>query len=219
MRTDQLSRIFLASSATLGFLYGFGFLPTETTALAMLSKGSCVGLLTLYAALNRQLLLAVALGFGTLGDVFLAGQFEAAFMFGLSAFLIGHLAYIRLIWPTRIRWGALPDIRRSAIGLTVGLGILQGWYLRPYIDGLILPVILYTAVLVAMTALAIGSRYPLRLVGLGAMLFFLSDLVLGFSLFSPDLVVPRWLNWFLYYPGQLLLAIGLVGGPPSEDAS
>lgn len=214
MTTNQLSRIILATSASLGFLYGFGFMPMETQALAMISKGSCVGLLTLYAALNRNLLLATALGFGAAGDVFLASGFEAAFMFGLSAFLVGHLAYIRLIWPTCIRWSALPDIRRSAIGLTIGVGLLQGWYLLPYAAGLEVPIILYTAILVAMTALAIASRYPLRLVGLGAVLFFLSDLVLAIYLFSPDIMVPRWLNWFLYYPGQLLLAIGLCASKP-----
>ena len=216
--TTDYSRMLLAASAALGLLYAFGFLPTDTAALAMISKGAPVGLLALYAALNRNMLLAVALGFGTAGDVFLAGNSETAFMWGLSAFLIGHLAYIWLIWPARPPWRDVSATRRAAIGLVMGVGILQGGYLLPHITGLVLPVTLYTAILMAMTALAIASRYPLRLaglpaVGLGAVLFFLSDLVLGLSLFSQDIDVPRWLNWLLYYPGQLLLAVGLVGGP------
>ncbi len=214
--TDYKS-IVLASSATLGLLYGADFLPTDTPALAMIVKGAPVGLLALYAALNRNILLAVALGFGTAGDVFLAGSFETAFMWGLSAFLIGHLAYMWLLWPARRGWRDVPGGQRAAVGLVATLGILQGAYLLPHLAGLVLPVMLYTAVLVAMTALAITSRYPLRLaglrlVGLGAVLFFLSDLVLGLSFFSPDIDVPRGLNWFLYYPGQLLLAVGLVRG-------
>lgn len=209
--TDYKS-IVLASSAALGLLYGADFLPTDTLAVALISKGAPVGLLALYAALNRNILLAAALGFGTAGDVFLAGRFEAAFMFGLSAFLIGHLLYIRLIWPARRGWRDVPGGQRAAVGLVAALGILQGAYLLPHLAGLALPVMLYTAVLVAMTALAIVSRYPLRLVGLGAVLFFLSDLVLGLGFFSPHIDVPRGLNWFLYYPGQLLLAYGLAGG-------
>ena len=214
----EFRRIVIVASAALGLLYAFDFLPADSLALAMLSKGSCVGLLALYAALNRNILLVVALGFGTAGDVFLASGSSDAFMWGLAALLIGHLAYIWLIWPARLTWNDLSAARRAAIGLVAMLGILQGWYLLPHIAGLVLPVTLYTAVLMVMTALAIASRYPLWLVGLGALLFFLSDLVLGLSLFSPDMAVPRGLNWLLYYPGQLLLAVGLVGGPAKEEA-
>ncbi|MCH8862793.1 MAG: lysoplasmalogenase [Proteobacteria bacterium] len=218
------SRIILATSAALGLLYAFAFLPSDTPALAMFSKGAPVGLLALYAALNRNILLAVALGFGTVGDVFLAGNSERAFMWGLSAFLIGHLLYIWLIWPARLSWPDVSATRRTAVGLVMGAGILQGWYLLPYTRELALPVTLYTAILMAMTLLAIASRYPLRLaglpaVGLGAILFFFSDLVLGLSLFSPDIDVPRGLNWSLYYPGQLLLAVGLVGGMAKRKQS
>jgi uncharacterized membrane protein YhhN len=215
--TDYRS-IVLASSATLGLLYGLGLLPTDTLAAAMISKGSCVGLLAVYAVLNRNFVLALALGFGTAGDVFLVGKSEAAFMFGLSAFLAGHLVYMWIIWPARIAWRDLPNMRRIAIGLIAALGVMQGWYLLPYIAGLEAPVVIYTAVLMAMTALAIASRYPLRLVGLGAVLFFLSDLVLGISFFSPDMNVPRGLNWSLYYPGQFLLAYGLARGVPKDEA-
>lgn len=215
--TDD-SRLLLVVSAALGLSYGFGLLPADTQALAMLSKGSCVGLLALYAALHRNFMLAVALAFGTAGDVFLASQFQEAFMLGLSAFLIGHLVYIWIIWPARISWAQVSNIRWTAIGMVAGLGLLQGAYLLPHVWGLDVPVVIYTAILMVMTALAIASSYPLHLVALGAALFFLSDLVLGLSFFSPDIDVPRWLNWFLYYPGQLLLAVGLVGGVPEAEA-
>lgn len=215
------ARTVLALSVVLGLLYGLGLLPTGTPALAMASKGSCVGLLAIYAVLSRNRMLAAALGFGTAGDVFLASGIESAFMLGLSAFLLGHLFYIAQLWPRRLPLDDLDPLRRAALLAVVGAGLWQGWYLLPYVPGLEIAIAVYSLALMAMTCLAAMSAYPFRLVGLGALLFFFSDVALGIALFSPDIVVPRALNWFLYYPGQLLLALGLGGGAlgPTADTA
>lgn len=90
--------------------------------------------------------------------------------------------------------------------------------LGPAVLGYILPgaaagqrVGFYALALGAMAAGAWASTFPRALVGAGAVLFVLSDLVL-FAQMGPLAAsdLPRALVWPLYYLGQLLIATGIV---------
>lgn len=202
-------------SALFATFYGLGWLPDETPFINMLAKGSGVTLLATYAAYKRRFVLAAALAFGALGDVFLAAPLANSFMFGLSAFLIGHLFYIKILCPTRT--SVASHARKIIAAVVIILSALMAWHLVPQLGEKLIPVVLYMAVLGGMTLLAQFSRTPF-MVAVGAFLFFLSDVILGLNLFSHSIEVPRWVNWWVYYPAQLLLCLGLMNtGARHED--
>lgn len=159
----------------------------------------------------------VGLVFGALGDVFLLGSSKRAFLGGLVAFLIGHVAYVAAAlervplasWPAAAGAGALIVISVGAIAL----GLL--WR---HLGSLRIPVIAYVLVIVTMVigaiavmrAHALPDPQRLRLL-VGACLFFVSDLAVARNRF----VVRAFSNklWGLpaYYAGQILIAWSLVG--------
>ena len=195
-------------SALFASLYGLGWLPDETPFYQMLAKGAGVTLLAVYAAHQRNMFLAAALGFGALGDVFLAAPLANNFIYGLSAFLVGHLFYIAIFWPWRSGF-FINVLRRRMALVTVLLMIMMGWHLVPLLGDKLIPVLVYMGVLGAMTLLAQFNHLSM-LAAVGAFLFFTSDVILGMNLFSDTYDVPRWVNWWVYYPAQLLLCLGLV---------
>jgi len=71
---------------------------------------------------------------------------------------------------------------------------------------------LYSAGLAAMTAAAWTSSFPRYRVGLGAVMFAVSDLLI-FSRMGPlaQSPLPDLLIWPLYYFGQFLICVGVVG--------
>lgn len=222
MSKQDMSRYVLIASVICGVLYGLGLMPGATPAMLMAGKGVCVGLLAVYAYLEKHTSLSLALALGAMGDIFLASPLDTAFMHGLAAFLLGHIVYISIFRKDRIVDRRIDIIRLSICASVVMAAGVQAFYLWDKMGDLRIAASFYMAVLAIMACTAVLSRYALQLAGLGAVLFLASDIVLGFSLFDPDMGVPRWLNWWVYYPAQLLLAVGIVAGPrkpePAEDA-
>lgn len=69
----------------------------------------------------------------------------------------------------------------------------------------------YAITLGAMAATAWTSRFPRYRVGIGAVLFVISDWLIFSELGPYDLgSIPHWLIWPLYYAGQLMIATGVV---------
>lgn len=196
----------LVISAVFAVLYGLGVMPDETPFYHMLSKGLGVTLLALYAARQKLWGLTLALGLGALGDVFLASPVTDAFIYGLGAFLLGHVVYIYLLWQARTPWADVGQMRRGLVGVVLVTLALMGWHLWPNLGADVMPVLVYMAVLASMTVLAQTARLPY--LALGAFLFYASDVILGLHLFSGDVDMPRWINWWVYYPAQLLLCLG-----------
>ena len=109
--------------------------------------------------------------------------------------------------------------RRSVITFSQKLAGWALFLLTPFIafqlpmDRTIAPgVALYALALGAMAAGAWSSGFPRYRVGLGAALFVVSDLLI-FARLGPlaDSTVPGLLIWPLYYFGQFLICIGVVG--------
>ncbi|WP_448657507.1 lysoplasmalogenase family protein [Sphingomonas sp. CJ99] len=165
-------------------------------------KGLGVGLLALWAAMTARngdgRLLAAALALGALGDVLLAA---VSLTVGAVAFLAGHLVYIALF--ARQRRAAMSRSQR-----------LLGWIIAPatsLIAALLsrdVGVAVYAAGLGSMAALAWTSRFPRYRVGIGAMLFVVSDLILFARMGGFD----SWeaLIWPTYFAGQALIAWGVA---------
>ena len=167
-------------------------------------KGAGVALLAVYALARHKghdaNTIAAVMGFGALGDVLIEFRLEA----GAVAFLIGHLIAIRLYWQHR-RPSPTTTQRRAARALLVVTPLISFQF-----GGAM--VALYALGLGAMAAAAQLSSFSRYRVGLGAVMFVASDLLIfaetGVLADSP---LPGLLIWPLYYFGQFLICIGVVG--------
>lgn len=171
-------------------------------------KGSGVALLALWAVLNARnrdgWQLAAVLALGALGDVLL----ERSEAVGGGAFLAGHIVAAALYWRHRraVRSGSQTAL---AILLVIGAPIIA--FLLPA-DRAAAPLIaVYALGLGAMAGSAWASSFPRYRVGLGAVLFAASDLLI-FAKMGPLAAspLPGWLIWPLYFGGQALIAWGGV---------
>lgn len=170
----------------------------------MALKGSAVMLLAIYAFRRGTgqdgLLLAVCLSFGALGDVLI----EIETIYGGAAFFAGHIAAITLYLrnPREETSGS----QRAAGAALLLLTPLLCWLLSgSYQVGI------YGLALGGMAAGAWLSRFPRYRVGIGAVLFVMSDLFIFSELGSANLApLPYYLVWPLYYLGQFLIATGVV---------
>jgi uncharacterized membrane protein YhhN len=169
-------------------------------------------------------LVLLGLVFSLAGDVLLIFSAPRAFMAGLVAFLCAHLAYIAAFVHLRIA-GALGlapqgNLTAEVLGAVVIALVTGGiyFYLKPRLGRMKWPVILYMTAISIMVhrATAVAFAYPSRpvldaLVVGGALLFYLSDLILAidrFRLGGKMLHGHLW-NLSTYYIGQLLIALSV----------
>ena len=143
-----------------------------------------------------------------LGDAFLLGSTDLAFLLGLSAFLSGHICYSVAF----ARRGV--DLRRAAAAAVPVFGIAAAVvvWLEPSVPAdLKAPVWGYAMVISAMLCLAVGcrARGAAWLVPIGAGMFFVSDLAVAMNQFlDNDFPHGVW-GLPLYYGGQALLALSV----------
>lgn len=133
-----------------------------------------------------------------LGDG-LGGQ---GFLVLLGCFLLGHLAYLVALWPTRRRsWLRGPGVSLHLALLALGLVLVV-----PAADGLEAPVVGYGLVLTLMAVLATAAGWPGLL---GGLLFMVSDLSLGWLLFAvqPSEATQALVVIGTYVPAQVLLLL------------
>lgn len=154
-------------------------------------------------------LLSAAFLFSALGDLFLAMKGDARnFPRGLAAFLVSHLFYIAVMLPLASEPATLS---LKAVSLAVGLGAIALYFtLAPSLGKLKLPVGAYLVAIVvmALSALAIPEGAPW--LGLGAVLFVISDSVIAFDKFKSPVPARGLIVWVTYYLGQVLMALSLL---------
>lgn len=202
-------RPWLLASLIAGISYYFIRQGTVPDIYEWAWKGVGVALLAVYAltrhkgADSRQI--AAVMAFGALGDVLIELQLEA----GAVAFLIGHLIAIQLY--RRHRRESLTFSQKAA-GLVMLVLIPVIAFMLPTERAAAPGISLYSAGLAAMTAAAWTSSFPRYRVGLGAVMFAVSDLLI-FSRMGPlaQSPLPDLLIWPLYYFGQFLICVGVVG--------
>ena len=147
----------------------------------------------------------VALVFGWVGDVALLGSASSWFVTGLIAFLIGHLLYVVAFVVAGASLGATAV---AALVATPAAMVVYRW-LRPHLSGeMVGPVAAYVVIISAMLATAVGatSAGATALILLGAVAFYLSDLLVARNRFVAPGFVNRIWGLPLYYLGQVLLA-------------
>ena len=164
-------------------------------------------------SLRAPWLLAALMG-SLAGDVFL--MLEGFFLPGLIAFLLAHLAYIRLFREDTAWFTAR---RAWLVFVVVGLAVYAMLWTGGLPAELRIPVGFYVLALVAMASMAFGrarvlNDWPARMVAVGTLFFMASDTTLAFNRFvSP---VPHAQAWVLgtYYAAQCLIVIGWLRAKP-----
>ena len=141
------------------------------------------------------------------GDMFLIGLSQRSFLLGLLSFLLAHIAYITAFVTAGLdrKWALRAAVPVVAIAVLILLWISP--HVAPY---LATPVYIYTAAISLMVIAAIATRGAgaSRLILVGALMFFVSDLsVAAQRILQSDFPTIIW-GLPLYYAGQLCLALG-----------
>lgn len=171
-------------------------------------KGAGVGFLASYAAhraLGRDgVLITIVLALGAIADVVL----EFSFLIGGSIFALGHIVAIWLYMSNR-RESITSSQHAAGIALLIGTPLLAALLTYPLENWVL--VALYALIVGAMGGAAWTSSFPRYRVGIGAVLFVISDLVI-FAREAAQMPahIAEWLVWPLYYSGQFLIATGVV---------
>lgn len=168
-----------------------------------------------WAAFRFSDLLGTALTLGACGDLLLGvshlGRFGPGqlFLFGLAAFLLGHLFYIVMFVRFLPRNWARPHPLRElgilAVLATLGLVLAM---LQHALGPLLVPVIVYALVLATMAITALLADLGNPLAAIGALCFVASDATLAVAKFlGPFASAP--LIWITYYAAQLLIFLAM----------
>lgn len=150
-----------------------------------------------------------ALGLSLIGDMALMGRTPKTFLVGLSAFLLGHVAFVVAFI---LRGVSLPYVLAS-LPVLVAITVPVVRWLLPHVPAKMrTPVIAYIVVIGTMVVCAVGthahSAAPELL--LAAVMFFVSDLAVARQTF----VVPNGWNRYwglpLYFGAQLIFAANVL---------
>ncbi len=160
-------------------------------------------------------LLGGALAFSTLGDICL--DLSGFFVQGLGAFLIAHLLYVTVFvsnWQRPVRLTS--NQVTSLLALSLYSLTLTTW-LWPGLGKLALPVLFYICALTLMVASAIAARFRQSWIVWGALLFLISDSLIGINKFKTPMPSQGYLVWATYYLGQCGIALGFLREKLEQD--
>ncbi|HEX2794108.1 MAG TPA: lysoplasmalogenase family protein [Croceicoccus sp.] len=181
-------------------------------------KAAPLSLLAIYA-FQRHLgsdgtILACVMGIAALAD----GVSEL--VYSAAGTLMGFSLLLAIWLYSRNRRKQLAMSQKGvAAALVLALPVIS-WFLLPAEDGRIL-VAGYALLMGIMAAMAWTSRFSRYRVGMGAMMFVVSELLL-FAVSGPVLRANAWAEWLIYpiyYSGQLLIATGVVSRLRREAAA
>jgi uncharacterized membrane protein YhhN len=207
MKTRTL--LFLA-----GAIVALSHLANEWVNLAhpggLVWKAAGIVLLGLYALSQRAWLAGAALLFCAAGDVLL----ELVFIAGMGAFAIGHIFYVLAF----LEWGRIlgPNKRDHPVAvLVVIVSLLLLSWLLPGMGDLLIPALIYQAIITMMVATAFVVKAPM-LARLGAVIFMISDTLIAAETFANVDVLPGAV-WITYAGAQIMIAWGMSRVGPYRD--
>lgn len=190
----------------------------ESTAWKLASKPLLSALFILAAGLQTWQTPSLAhwvlagLILSWVGDVFLIFASRKLFLAGLVAFLLGHVCYAAGFYTHGVLNGWI------AVGLAVLLAVGAAIFvwLRPHLGSMTGPVIGYILVISVMVGGALGvylnpqwSQGARLMVLAGAVMFYLSDIMVARDQFVDSAFINRLVGLPLYYGAQFLFAYTL----------
>lgn len=231
----ELFTIIIASlglCAAMVYWLHYSFHPEEADWLQSFVKTAAIlpiGLVLMVDYLSRGdplWIIAFGLFLGGCGDFFLSRKGDRAFLIGMAAFALGHLAYVigltlrgmrlALIDPAHFGQGLLPAWQVWGVLAVIGLILTNELWLIPRTGSLKWPVRGYGVIigLMVATAILLPANDGARLIQFGAALFVASDLLLALRLFVAqrmrDQKILGALLWPAYVVGQGLIVFGSV---------
>lgn len=170
-----------------------------------LIKGAAAGLLAVYAwhrSPSRDVhLIAAVMGIAAVADMAIEFWFEV----GGALFFVSHLVALTLyLQPHNRRKAPSVSQKAAAVTLLVLTPVLAWLLSREWQVGL------YALSLGGMTAAAWTSRFSRYHVGIGALLFVVSDLLIFARMGGRLEEIANWLVWPTYYVAQFLICTGVV---------
>ncbi|TCC90398.1 lysoplasmalogenase [Pedobacter frigiditerrae] len=156
--------------------------------------------------------------FGLVGDSFLMFLHvnSSFFMFGLIAFLIGHLCYISAFYLD-YKWNPAIEKKSTWLALIVfGVFCLSFYlFLRPYLGAMKIPVMVYAFVISLMGIMAVNrkgrvNRVSFNLIFFGALAFLISDSILAYNKFVNPFNGAGIAIMTTYMLAQYLITVGSV---------
>ena len=198
-----VSRSILFAAIVAGASYLIAVATQMTGAPIIAWKGAGVGLLALYAALQAKTLdgwlVTGVMAFGAAGDVLLDSHGMTT---GGAVFFVGHCVAIFL-------YGRNQRAARSASQTLLASVVVIATPLIAWLITASFEISFYAAIIGVMAVAAWTSRFSRYRVGIGAMLFLVSDLLIfaRMGMFFGQLWVSIAI-WTLYFSGQLLITLG-----------
>ena len=146
------------------------------------------------------------------GDFFLAiPWWPPAFVCGLGSFLLAHLCFLGALLPLR---GDTAPARLLLIGVVAAgfVGMLTRFWPALIAQNLTVPVVVYMTVLAAMVFAALLARLPTVWTAVGALLFAVSDGMIGVGRFGLEFQALELPIWWAYAASMVLITAGLFFG-------
>lgn len=157
---------------------------------------------------TAQLFIVAGLVCSLAGDVFLMLD-EKYFIGGLVSFLLGHVMYVIGLFQFDVE----PPMLFGGVALVLVVAAVVGSRIVRDSAGtdprLPAPVAVYMSVISLMVVSAFGTLIPAAIVG--ALLFFVSDAVLGWNRFVRPIPQGRIIIMTTYHLGQIGLVLALLG--------
>lgn len=149
----------------------------------------------------------VALVLSLIGDVLLVPSDPRAFLAGLGAFLLAHLAFAGAF----LARGVTPTPTLVAALALLPVALFVGRWLLPHVEAAMrAPVVAYMTAISIMVALSVGAAAHTGRADLviAAIVFFLSDLTVARDRFVAPGFPNRLVGLPLYYAAQIAFALG-----------
>jgi uncharacterized membrane protein YhhN len=182
---------------------------TKPTSTLLVILVALLSLLRPEAQPAYTLLIVLGLVLSLGGDVALMLRTSRMFLIGLVLFLLAHVVYAL----TFTAWNGFHAADRITGLILLALAAVTFVYLRPGLGKMQVPVLFYILVISFMVNRALSAFFgtaftPAQawLISLGAILFWLSDLMLAVNRFRRPFRLEA-TSLFLYYGGQLLIAL------------
>ena len=181
---------------------------------------SLFGLLLIHTGLRGRFSKRIGIGliFGLIGDIFLLfdNHNEQFFIYGLVAFLLGHLSYMSAFYlDYKISKAVYKKHSKNAIIAYGFYSILFCAGLWTYLGPMKIPVIIYALAISAMGIMAVNrfgrvNSLSYDLIFYGSLLFVLSDSVLAIDRFVHGFKLSGAIVMVSYMAAQYLITMGNI---------
>ncbi len=157
-------------------------------------------------------LIVAGLIFCMAGDILLIPPAPPAFLAGMGAFAIGHVAYIGAFVAYGVSFSLITVVAALAMGLLLLLILRWLW---PHLEAFRYPVATYCLIIGVMVVASLATTTPTSVtphlpLTIGAVSFAVSDIAVARDQFVHRSFFNRLWGLPLYYGAQLLLAMSII---------